>query len=39
MKEENQFIKRFVELLKIMRYVIILIMLLVIVWVILYYTK
>lgn len=39
MKKQNEFIKRFVELIKIMRYVIILIMLLVIVWLIPYLAK
>ena len=36
MKEENEFIKRFVELLKVMRYVVILVMLLVIVFLVVY---
>lgn len=39
MKEVNEFLRRFVELIKIMRYVIILIMLLVIVWLIPYLAK
>ena len=39
MKDENEFIKRFVELLKVMRYFIIFIMLLVIVLVIFYFVK